>query len=114
MSDITENFYKGSQGSAVNQATADADSFSKRQPAKGMLLVKIYTPFHTYFEGDAKSLTAINESGTFDILPGHHNFITMLLPCDVTLDTPSGQQVIPILRGLLHVRGDKLIIFLDV
>lgn len=112
MSDISDKFYRGG---AAKQAATSSASFNQREPVTGQLLVKIYTPFHTYFEGDALSLTAVNESGTFDILPGHHNFITMLLPCDVTIDTPrSGKQVLAILRGLLHVRKDKVIIFLDV
>lgn len=104
---------EGVSQSATNTSTVTA--FEKRQPAAGQLLVKIYTPFHTFFEGDAKSLTALNESGVFDILPGHHNFITMLLPCDVTIVNSDGEkEIIPILRGLLHIKQDKLIIFLDV
>lgn len=101
---------------ADRQTTTSAvTAFEKRQPANGQLLIKIYTPFHTFFEGDAKSLTAVNESGEFDILPGHHNFITMLLSCDVRVITADNEsEVIPILRGLLHVKQDKLIIFLDV
>ena len=89
--------------------------FDKREPAQGMMLAKIYTPFKTYFEGDARSLSALNESGKFDVLPGHHNFITMLLPCNVIVETAEHEkQVIPIRRGLMHVKQNKLIIFLDV
>lgn len=100
-----------SQGATTTTVTA----FEKRQPQPGQLLVKIYTPFHTFFEGDAMSLTAVNESGEFDILPGHHNFITMLLACDVRLAIADGDpEIIPIVRGLLHVKQDKVIIFLDV
>lgn len=89
--------------------------FMQRTASEGALLAKIYTPFKTYFEGDAKSITAINETGKFDVLPGHHNFITMLVPCDVTVVAKSGEsKVIPISRGLMHIKDNKLIIFLDV
>jgi F0F1-type ATP synthase epsilon subunit len=48
-------------------------------------------------------------------LPGHHNFITMLKPCDLKVGTPDKKvKSIPIARGLMHVRDDKLIVFLDV
>lgn len=86
-----------------------------KEPTKGFLLAKIYTPFTTYFEGDAKSITALNESGWFDVLPGHHNFISMLLPCKLEVKAADDEKkVIPIQRGLMHVREDRLIIFLDV
>lgn len=112
--------YTGDASGAItaesgSRTTSTVTAFEKRSPVKDRLLIKVYTPFHTFFEGDALSLTAVNESGEFDILPGHHNFITMLLSCDVRITTSEGEkEVIPILRGLLHVKQDKLIIFLDV
>lgn len=85
------------------------------KPTPGLLRVKIYTPFKTFYEGDARSVSATNETGIFDVLPTHHNFITMLLPCDVLVETPEKEvKTIPIARGLMHVKEDKLIIFLDV
>lgn len=89
--------------------------FAKREPLPGSLLVKIYTPFKTFFEGDAASVTALNETGWFDVLPGHHNFITMLLACNIkVVDSNKQAQDIQIARGLMHIRKDKLIVFLDV
>lgn len=90
--------------------------FMQRKANEGFLLAKIYTPFKVFFEGDAKSVTAVNETGKFDVLPGHHNFITMLIPCDVTVVTAKDKEpkVIPIARGLMHIKDNKLIIFLDV
>ena len=41
--------------------------------------VKIYTPFKIYFDGMADSVTAENDTGTFDILPRHHNFLCKLV-----------------------------------
>ncbi len=31
--------------------------------------VKVYSPFHVYFDGQAESITAENATGQFDILP---------------------------------------------
>ncbi len=31
-----------------------------------------------YFEGQVKSVTAVNDTGEFDILPMHANFITLI------------------------------------
>lgn len=94
---------------------AKATPFLHQKPKPGLLIVKMYTPYKTFFEGDAKSISALNDTGDFDILPGHHNFITMLKPCKVSIQLPDESfKKFPIARGLMHVRGDKIIVFLDV
>lgn len=102
---------------AAKDANASAKSITayESKPTPGLLRVKVYTPFKTFYEGDARSLTAHNETGKFDILPAHHNFISMLVPCDILVETPEKKiQTIPTARGLLHVKEDKVIIFMDV
>ena len=44
--------------------------------------LKIYSPYKVYFDGEAVSVSAESATGPFDILPKHHNFITLLEPCD--------------------------------
>jgi F0F1-type ATP synthase epsilon subunit len=86
-------------------------SLANGKPVMG---VKVYAPFKVYYEGEAHSLTAVNETGPFDILPHHHNFICMLLPCDLIVETPHGQQTIKISRALMHVKAEQVTIFVDV
>jgi F0F1-type ATP synthase epsilon subunit len=76
--------------------------------------VKVYAPFKTYFDGEALSISAANDTGPFDILPKHHNFMTLLNTCDVTVRADSGEEKIPIQRGMMHVKADEVIVFLDV
>ncbi len=76
--------------------------------------VKVHTPFKVYFDGQAVSVSAANETGPFDILAGHHNFMTLLTPCNIVLDTGRDKETIPIQRGIMHVKADEVIIFLDV
>ncbi|HEY4160631.1 MAG TPA: hypothetical protein VGM08_01060, partial [Candidatus Saccharimonadales bacterium] len=71
-------------------------------------------PFKMYFEGDAFSITAENETGPFDILPHHHNFLCMLVPCSLIIKTPDGDQTIKIARALMHVKAEKVTVFVDV
>jgi F0F1-type ATP synthase epsilon subunit len=77
--------------------------------------VKVYSPFKVYFEGLAISASAESKTGPFDILPKHHNFITLLEPCDLTIRV-EGQddEVIPIGGGIMHVKADQVTVFLDV
>ena len=76
--------------------------------------VKVYSPFNDYFEGQAFSISAENATGPFDILPKHHNFICMLLPCTIRVATTSGVKEIPVHRALMHVKADKVVVFVDV
>ena len=77
--------------------------------------VRVYSPFRTYYDGPAFSVSAENATGPFDILPKHHNFISLLLPCDLILRTVSkGDQKFSISGGIMHVKADQVIIFLDV
>jgi len=95
------------------QAAQDYD----RPKAAGQLSmnVKVYSPFRDYYDGPAFSLTAENATGPFDILPKHHSFISLLDPCDMVIrTTEEGQQKIRISGGLMHVKADQVIVFLDI
>lgn len=78
------------------------------------LNVKIYSPYKVYFDGEAKSVSAENDTGPFDILPKHHNFMTLLNPGEVTVRKEDGEQKYRIARGVMHVHHNKATIFLDV
>jgi hypothetical protein len=76
--------------------------------------VKVYSPFKNYFEGEAFSVSAENLTGPFDILPKHHNFISLLTACELIIRTQKGEQKIDIAGGIMHVKANQLIVFLDV
>lgn len=77
--------------------------------------VKIYSPFKVYFNGPAKSVSAENDTGPFDILPKHHNFMTLLNAGEVTVVKSNGDdQKYRIARGVMHVKKNQVVVFLDV
>lgn len=83
--------------------------------SKPVMAVKVYAPFQVYFEGDAYSVSAVNATGPFDILPKHHNFLCMLVPCSLTVKPVEGSdKVIKIHRALMHVKADRVVVFMDV
>lgn len=90
--------------------STDATSSDK----KDTVFIKVYAPSKVYFEGDAYSISATSATGNFDILPQHHNFITLLVPCDIVIRTPTHEEKIRIQNGVMHVKADKIIVFLDV
>ncbi len=92
------------------------DEFSNvKQNGQLSMEVKVYSPFHDYYDGPAFSISAENATGPFDVLPKHHNFISLLSPCELVLRTVNrGDQKIRISGGIMHVKADKVIVFLDV
>jgi F0F1-type ATP synthase epsilon subunit len=77
--------------------------------------VKIYAPFKVYYDSSASSVSAKNGTGPFDILPHHKNFISLLQPCDVVVrQDGKPDYILPITRGIMHVKADKTTVFLDV
>lgn len=102
---------------ADDVATPDekpSEPTTKAANGKPTLAIKVYAPFKVYYEGDGYSVSAINETGPFDVLPGHHNFLCMLIPCNLVIQTPDGQKDIKITRALMHVKADSVVVFMDV
>jgi hypothetical protein len=80
--------------------------------------VKIASPFKDYYDDSAFSISAENLTGPFDILPRHHNFMSLLNPCELVVrsakDGANHSTRIRISGGLMHVKADAVIVFLDV
>jgi F0F1-type ATP synthase epsilon subunit len=104
----------------VSDDPKPADDKPADQPAAPQKLddklmhAKVYAPFKVYFDDMAQSVSAVNDTGPFDILPRHHHFMTLLNPGDVVIRTAQGEQRITINRGVMHVKANQVIVFLDV
>lgn len=99
---------------STGEVVADA---SDKTPPTGEpnMHVKVYSPFKTYFDEDAFSISATNATGPFDILPRHHNFLTLLGAGEMMIRPVRGiEQKIRISGGLMHVKADRVTVFLDI
>lgn len=77
--------------------------------------VKIYAPFKTYFDGPANSVSAINDTGPFDILLRHKNFMCLLKPGELRVRTSGKDDFdMTVNQAVMHVKSDKITVFLDV
>lgn len=94
--------------------TTVPEKVAPHHTGKPTMAIKVYAPFKIYYEGEGYSLSAVNATGPFDILPRHHNFLCMLVPCNLKLQTPDGEKVIKIHRALMHVKADSITVFVDV
>jgi F0F1-type ATP synthase epsilon subunit len=90
------------------------DGRSAAANGKPTMHVKVYSPFKIYFNETASSISGENATGPFDILPHHHNFITLLKPCELLIRTENGTPKVRISGGIMHVKADMVTVFLDV
>jgi F0F1-type ATP synthase epsilon subunit len=86
----------------------------KSDDKREIMRIKLYSPFQTYFNGDAYSISGENKTGPFDILPRHHNFMTLLDAGELSIKSPDGDLRVKISRGIMHVKENQTIVFLDV
>ena len=78
------------------------------------LHVKVNSPFEIIYEGKARSLTARNAVGTFDILPGHINFMTLLDSGDVVVLTNVDERRYALQHGILKVNRNQVVVFANI
>jgi hypothetical protein len=85
------------------------------KPPEGQMFIKVYSPFKSYFDGLGVSISAANDTGDFDILAGHHRFLTLLSTCEIQIRLVQGEsEPIKIDRGIMYVKEDRVTVFLDV
>jgi len=106
-----------------DQQPQSAQSLSPNQAAvetnkKGEAIIKnvrVYSPYKVYYDGPATSISALNETGPFDVLPGHKNFMTLLSAGDIVVRTNrGGEEHITTNNAIMHVSSDEVRVFLDV
>jgi F0F1-type ATP synthase epsilon subunit len=85
----------------------------KHQKTSAQLNIVARAPFHTYYEGIAKGITAANKVGAFDVLPGHANFFSVLTPGEVVIETDKDPIVFNISNGIISVRGEEVMLFVN-
>ena len=98
----------------VTEEKQTKDKSSDKRPQSTEMHVRVYAPFKVYFDGTAESISAENATGEFDILPMHHNFMTLLSPCEIVVRYDGKEERIKISRGIMHVKADNVVVFLDV
>ncbi len=85
----------------------------KHPAANTQLKVIARAPFHIYYEGNATIVSAVNRIGKFDILPGHADFFSVMTAGDVSIQTDADTITFPISGGIVGVRDDEVMLFVN-
>ena len=81
---------------------------------QGMLNVIARAPFTVYYEGEATAVSAMNQVGPFDVLPGHADFFSVLEPGQVVVEIPNGDPVsFDINAGIITARNNEVHLFVN-
>jgi F0F1-type ATP synthase epsilon subunit len=85
-----------------------------KQTSTTQLNVAARAPFNVYYEGPAKAVSAANSVGRFDILPGHADFFSVMVPGEVIIETDKDPVVFSISSGIITVRDDEVLLFVNI
>lgn len=80
-------------------------------PTREELAVYIRNPEELVYKGIAKSVSAVNSKGLFDILGVHENFITIIKD-KVIVRSKNEEREFPVTQGILKVETNTVNIFL--
>ncbi len=86
----------------------------KKSPdKKGSLKVDIRNRKEQFFYGDAKTVSSVNDTGEFDILPQHANFVTLIKAYVLVDKNLPTEKKFEVDNGVLAAKTDAVDVYLD-
>lgn len=82
----------------------------------GLLRVEIISPSYKSkleYQGLAQSVTSTNSEGTFDVLPMHENFVTLLTGPVIVVDERGSRREFKVGTAVLEASGNVVRIFVE-
>lgn len=85
-----------------------------KQSKDARLTVNARAPFNVYYQGQAQMVSGLNKVGRFDILPGHADFFSVMSPGEVVIETDADPVSFSITNGIVAVRDDEVMLFVNI
>jgi len=95
-----------------NQSSLDPADLQK--VGGKFLTVTVKSPGKTVFSGPAQAVTSTNEKGTFDILPYHTNFISLIKDMVIIHQANQKELKIDLQTGIVKVFEDTVHILIGI
>lgn len=77
------------------------------------LYVVISSPERVEWEGEADAVSSENSIGTFDILPGHANFVTMIEKKPIVIRRRDGRKEYTFNASVIYVRSNNVTVYVN-
>lgn len=87
---------------------------ARMRDSQKILQVTVRSPYQSYYSGAAKSVSAVNRLGNFDILPDHTPLFTLLDAGTLAIRTIKETLEFRIQNGILKVKNNQVDIFLNI
>lgn len=78
------------------------------------MVLEVISPESTIFKGGVKAVSSINETGPFDLLPFHANFVTVIKQRLVIEPSRGRSQEIKVSRGVLYCYNNNVTVYLGI
>lgn len=86
----------------------------QKDPEFEKLYVVVKSPEGTMFEGNAQTVSSVNDKGLFDILPNHANFISIIKEKVTIYIDKNQKREFNIDRGIVRLYKNTVFIFLGI
>lgn len=94
------------------QTQSNTSAMSQNESAEKIHLT-IRNRTKIIFNEDVKSITSRNDTGIFDILPEHSNFISLITSPLIVRKLDGQKQEVPFISGLLKVKDNTVFCYID-
>ena len=94
--------------SSTKQTTQPAVTFSEEK-----IKVKVRNRTRVLFDDYVKAVTSKNDTGVFDILPTHANFISLISTPLILRKLDGQKQEIKFTNGILKVKDNSIHCYID-
>lgn len=78
------------------------------------LILTVLTRRGVIFDQEVLSLTSYNDTGRFDVLQEHAQFISIIKDKIIARLLDGRDQQIPVSNGIMRVKGEKVEVFLGI
>lgn len=75
--------------------------------------IRIMNRDHVLYEGEAESITSVNDAGEFDVLAEHANFIALIRDKLIIRESAGPTQEFSLKYGIMQIHDDDIKIFLS-
>lgn len=86
----------------------------EKDEKKEKLYVKVMTPESILWEGKADAVSSENESGPFDILPEHANFLSLITNKPVIVHRGERDRKFDFDQSVIHVENDVVSVYANI
>ena len=110
---LVSYFYLSMPDTQPAQQNATQPETTTKNTSSEKIHLTVRNRVRVLFEQDVQSVTSTNDTGIFDILPEHANFISLITSPLIIRKLDGQKYEIPFTKGLLRVKDNAVFCYVD-